>query len=94
MLQKHVLHCFAFSLVREVCSHVVSEQLQAWVHVNAVCLVQLGTLSGLGLGWPAPLQGLNPLKIHLPSCLWCCQSCTHSRHSLPVTHSQGSVQAG
>ena len=23
MLQKYVLHCFAFSLVREVCSHVV-----------------------------------------------------------------------
>ena len=38
-----------------------------------------------------PLQGPN-FKIPPPFYLSCCKSCTHSRQSLPVTPSQGSVQ--
>ena len=41
-------------------------------------------LLSLGLDWLGPLQGLNNLKIPPPSYLWCCQSCTRSRQSLPV----------
>ena len=44
-----------------------------------------------GLGWPGPLQGFNNLKISPPFYLWCCTSCTHSRQSLIITSSQGSV---
>ena len=53
----------------------------------------------LGLGWPVPLQGLNNLKILLPSYLWHYKFCTHRRQLLshlqwlPVIYSQGSVQA-
>ena len=51
-------------------------------------------LLSLGLGWPGPLQGLNNLKTCPLHCLWCCKPHTHSKHSLPVTLRQGSVQAG
>ena len=39
-------------------------------------------LLSLGLGGPAPLQGLNNLKNVPPSYLWCCKACSHSRQSL------------
>ena len=45
----------------------------------------------MGFGWPGHFQGLNNLKISLPSYLWCCKSCTYTRQSLPVTPSQDSV---
>ena len=34
-----------------------------------------------GLSWPDPLQGLNNLKIHPLSDLWCSKSCTYIRQS-------------
>ena len=57
-------------------------------------LVKLRMLLSLGLDWPGPLHRLKNLKILSPSYLRCCKSCTHSRQSLLVTPSQGSVQAG
>ena len=45
------------------------------------CLVKLGMLLSLGLGWLGPLQGLNNLKIPPPSYLWCHKTCTQRRQS-------------
>ena len=41
-------------------------------------VTQLGMLLSPGLGWPAPLQGLNNLKIYLASYLCCCKACTQT----------------
>ena len=57
------------------------------------CLVKLGMLLSLGLGWLGPLQGLNNLKIPPPSYIRCCKSCTHNRQSFTLTLSQGRLEA-
>ena len=50
--------------------HPSVTKLQTWFHVNAVCLVKLGMLLSLGLGWPGSLQGLNNVKVSPLSYLW------------------------
>ena len=72
--------------------HQSQSKQQLWFHVKGLCLVKLGMLFFLGLGWPDPLQGFNSLKIYPLFDPYCVTRLALTAGS-QGTHSQGSIQA-